>query len=99
MRVSRFKFGVTFNGCRGEFEIGDSMAGTTDYIGDDVNELVREVIEDSIVDDYPLLWIPHDDGGEVVGIFCDNDSVAEVLGTDETPYPTAILYREFRAPR
>lgn len=95
MRVSHFKFGVTFNGCRGAFEVGDSDEGTTDYISDDVVDLIKEVVVDSITEDYQLTYFPVDDGDEVVGIFCDKWAIEAAL-TGELPIPTAILYREQR---
>lgn len=95
MRVERKKYGVTFNGERGSHCCGEERMGTTDYIGDDLDELIKEVVDESIAENFPLTYYPCDDGDEVVGIFCDEWSIEEVEG-DELPSPTAILYREFR---
>jgi len=94
MRIDRFSYAVTFNGTVGDYEVGDSHECSTDYVGDDLEELVREVIQDCSPD-YPLTFvaIPFGDKDRIVGLFCTEDQMEDADEIGETPYPTAIMYR------
>jgi len=76
MRISDFKYKVSFNCCYGEYELGDTEEPSIEYVGNDLNQLIEEVIEDD--PDYPLRFEEIAEG-DIAGLFFgieDNDLVA-----------------------
>jgi len=70
--LSQFKFKVTFND--GDYDLGgyDEGGDTIDFVGNDLDELVAEVIADS--PNFPMRFVPAEDmsgdlGPDVVGAF------------------------------
>jgi hypothetical protein len=51
MKVSDFKYKVTFNGTVNGEEVGEPKEATVDYVGENLEELIAEVLEDN-----PLLY-------------------------------------------
>jgi len=50
----------------GDFEVGDTKMNTVDFIGQDIDELARQVVDDD--DDFPLRF-ERLDNPPVVGVF------------------------------
>ena len=63
-------FKVTFNMEIGQYEIGEREMNTIDFVGDDIDELAKEVIASD--PNYPMKFIPLCEG-QIIGVFVDAD--------------------------
>lgn len=75
------KYKVTFNMDIGDYEVGDTSANSVDYVGNDIQDLVREVIENDL--SFPILFVKAEQGS-IVGTFVDVEDQEDVV---------AVMYR------
>jgi hypothetical protein len=66
MRISDFKYKVSFNCEIGGIGVGDEHQHTVDYVGNDLQELIKEVLEDPYETEYVGVV-----GQEIIGYFRD----------------------------
>lgn len=76
--IAHGNYTVSFNTSIGDFEVGETSMNTTDFAGDDINELAAEVIADD--PDYPLVFERVDEGS-IIGVFrsVEDDWVCAVM--------------------
>ena len=61
---------VSFNTEMGDYEVGASSRDTTDFAGDDIEELAAEVIADD--PEFPMVFERVDEDG-IVGVFRESE--------------------------
>jgi hypothetical protein len=76
MKTPSGKYLVTFNGVEGDFYVGEERLNSIDYAGDDIADLVDEVISSD--PNYPM-GFQRLDQGDVVGVFHPVDNIEEVV--------------------
>ena len=90
MRIADYRYHVSFNTCYmlngEEEEVGESCEMTTDFVGDDLDDLTAEVIASD--PDFPMTFLPiterHEIDTNVVGVFMSADD-------DDFSYVVAIV--------
>ena len=75
MKVSDWKYAVSFNICIDGEEVGDAYRESVDFVGDDIDELAEEVRYSD--PDYPLVFKRQVCAGGIVGKFYDIPPNAE----------------------
>lgn len=96
------KFAVSFNTEIEWEEFGEIELNTVDFYGDDVDELVKEVLADA-APDFTLSYEPNGDGistgqpdseaiqqSQIVGRFIGPMNTSD----EQDQYPVAVLYRQ-----
>ena len=80
-KVEYMKYKVTFNDYIGDYELGETSEGSVDFTGDDIDELVKEVIASD--PSFPMVFKQVEEK-DIIGLFIEE-------GED---YPTAVMYTD-----
>lgn len=84
MKIDSFKYKVSFNICIGDEGVGDHYLRSIDFAGNDMKELVREVVLDD--PNYPLVFQESITEPYIVGRFYSAEGGDYCL--------TAIMFKE-----